>query len=119
MVHPHIGHGPRSELLATLFERDQTQDWIIHIVIPLHKLDVVSCAGLKTSTYILFVIGDVVVERQSIFRLKVFVNACFGPALCGFAEGTTGRTPKPGTVDTIINFFVADRDFHATWPIGP
>ena len=56
------------------FQRNKTQDRIIHIIIPRHKINVVPRAGFQGGTHLLFVIGDIVVERQGIVRFKILIN---------------------------------------------
>ena len=114
---PGLRHVARREVRTVVFQRKQTQDRVIHVVVPVHELDVVPSAGLQARRNRAFDERNVVVEGQRAGRLEVLVNALPGPAFHRFAQRASRRPAKPGAEDAVANRLVPKPHVHAPGPV--
>ena len=114
-----LRHVARRQIGPVVFQRKQTQDRVIHVVVPSHELDVVPGAGFQARRNRPFDVRNVVVEGQRAGRFEVLVDALPRPAFDGFAQRASRRPTEPGAEDAIANRLIPKPHVHAPGPVRP
>ena len=102
-----------------LLQREQTEDRVVHVVVPGHAIEVAQSAGFQARVDRAFGVGNVVVERQRAGRFEVLVDALPQPAFDGFAQLAPRCPTEPGAEDAVAKGVIREAQVHASRPVRP